>query len=150
MFPLFTNGYRSLDPSKKHSVNLVRRWLVEWFDESSKAMPEVKEWELEAAHLSMCVPHSIRRSGVKWASECMAYEWQCLIQGRWGQNSICFRLYIQEGASVREDFVSRKLENPVFRMWMWQFGVVNTRRADVCANAARLCPRKRSRLPANR
>eukprot|EP00966_Prymnesium_polylepis_P268292 6197983-Prymnesium_polylepis.1 len=90
-------------------------------------MPEVREWANEALHLSMCVPHSIRRSGVKWASECMAYEWQCLIQGRWGKNSICFRVHSGGG-----------------------FGVVNARRADVCANAERLCPRKRSRLPANR
>ena len=135
-------------PDKKNTINVVRRWLAEWFDEAANAFPESLLFSQEASFFRLLVPHSIRRSGVKWAAECMGQEWQMVVQGRWSINSISFRLYIQEGASRREDYVSRMLQNPVYRLWVWQYGVVSTQRKDVQGgNAQRVMPRKRSRMP---
>ena len=147
LFPSFKDGFTALNCKRKNNVNMVRRWFVEWFDATSCAMPETENWKLPDSSFHLLVPHSIRRTGCKWASECYAEEWQCLVSGRWGATSTSFRVYIQEGADVREGFVASSMRNPVFNLWVWRYGVVTSRRAAMCANAQRTRPRKRTRTP---
>jgi hypothetical protein len=145
LFPTFVNGFKGVANSKKHSLKMVRQWLVTWFDNAANPMLESEHFKEEVPFFRDLVPHSIRRAGVQWASECLAQEWQCVVSGRWGLNSISFRLYIQDGAVRREDFVTRRVENPMFKLWVWKFGVVETTtRTQV--NAPRMRPRKRSRV----
>ena len=114
LFPSFTDSFHALTGSTHNNTNMVRAWLYEVF-----ALVDLRE----------CTPHSLRRTAAQWAAQCYGEEWQIRIGGRWGLSGTSFRLYIEEGASIRDDFHGRGLEDPIFKLWVWHYGVVNRRSA---------------------
>ena len=112
LFPQFSYGFSGLKPFVKHNHDVVRDWLISLF---------------KAAGYPDLVPHSIRSSGVQWAAQCFAQEWQARVSGRWALTSTAFAGYMQEGVNERDDYVTRKVEDPVWSFWVWRYGVLNMR-----------------------
>ena len=112
LFPKFAEGFKGVLPFKRHNTNMVRTWFLQLF---------------EAAGMADLVPHSLRTSGLIWAARCYAQEWQGRVSGRWGPKSTAFMDYMQEGFITKDDYVSRCAEDPIFKFWVWKFGVINGR-----------------------
>ena len=64
------------------------------------------------------------------------------MSGLWSLYSSAFAGYMQEGVNMRDDYVSRRKEDPVWRFWVWRYGVLNSRPKGL--------PEGRVRRPAGR
>ena len=112
LFPRFSVGFTGLLPYQRHNVDKLRAWFNLVF---------------EAVGLPDCVPHSIRSTGLIWSARCYAQEWQARVTGRWTPKSTTYMDYLQEGYIMRDDFIARSAIDPIWKFWVWKFGVVNVR-----------------------
>jgi len=81
-----------------------------------------KLWKrLTLVHL---VPHSLRKSAVKWGARCFGQDWEIRNNSGHAPKSTSWLRYIEEGVTDRNEATmgdnGTRRRDPIFSVWTWR------------------------------